>query len=1332
MRLISLVSVVMAVTMLPDVPLSRAQEPGRESARIAIYDATGLPVAGQPSSVEMLRQICQDGGYLVESLSTSQLADRGTLSRAHFDLLIIPSGRTFPAMARDSLLAFLHEGGHLLTTGGHAFENLVREVKGQWLTEREVMDAKREAAMSGDRSLVPGGDFEDATDMPLGGESIDARWRRAGDNAILSTDAPWQGKHCASVTLQAADAQASGGFYAKVPVTPGHTYLATGYVRTRDLSGPGIAYLSVYQLNEQGGMLEFRDFAAVRQSADWTRYEYQFAPGRGVTHVRLQAGLYRKNGTASFDDVQLWDLEDARFLPINTSWGEPGDGLKVLPQQLGIFDPSYPLKRATQLRTSSQQKIASAEVHLNQPLQGFATSGVVGSDQARWVPLLETADRYGRPRGPAGAVLLNYAGHYAGSCWAYFGLENVDLFADPQAPPADLLRQTIRFLVRGTFLHNLQTATWLYREGDPLGISVQVANRGRRDQQVGITLRVVGAPDQQATVLQSQIPAGTSQQLTAELPSPALASPVCHVEALLTCDGEVIDVMRTAAVVQREAAMAEGPVLRFRENYFTLNGRPLFLFGTDTYARTYTSAAEHPGTWEEELIAARDMGMNLYENLQYQRPKHQMSEEDWQKFLAMTQLTQQQQLVFMPGMLIGHNTAVGPDLLQEQSSLCREYAQRMHHVPGLLYYINGDYQQNPGEHAAEVARLWRQWLEEHYGSLERLHEAWGKSEAPRSWDELDFPPSFTGLWDDRSAIDMVRFKMDLTRRWNESHVAAVRSADRDHPITSEYYSLPSDGIDVRLTIDGQDVSNIGYFDEPIVDIQRLPTRISFADLRLQGKGVSLGEYGVKTHPAWTVSNGATHYHIRRTELQQRQLFMAVAHYGLGLGCSKIQNWCLRDAQTWIFPWGIFYPNQLVPKDVAYTHRNLSVLWRFLTPRYERPTLVIGLASQLRLGNDGDIGAQVAYRTAADLLAVQLPFGSIDDDHFEQLDDSVRLVIYPSPFAVSDASFQHLLDWVERGGTLLVTGDVSYDPDRKRTRSERLTQLAGVQGGTPRYPHIGRDRSEDLPVRWLLEGLPEIAVRPCQELQVQDAEVLGSTHDGLPVLVRRRLGRGMVYYCSDPLELAADARSAELRRALYRTVAAQADLHPTLAGDQPWLHVMRQPTRTGTAWVVYNTKTDEGVESIALPTAAGTVRLTTRNGWPGAVVATGEGAIVLVQSYEQAGTDQGSIWRGAGHHGVLSLDGRDLQQSRALLITPFEPGEVVLPARDGDYAAVVGELAGGSWQTLEVVPLSGDQWKLEIDADRATALILVCPREQRAQWEAEFSRRFARPDTWPGY
>ena len=77
--------------------------------------------------------------------------------------------------------------------------------------------------------------------------------------------------------------------------------------------------------------------------------------------------------------------------------------------------------------------------------------------------------------------------------------------------------------------------------------------------------------------------------------------------------------------------------------------------------------------------------------------------------------------------------------------------------------------------------------------------------------------------------------------------------------------------------------------------------------------------------AAAILGGATGYHIVRTEEEQKQLFMAVAHYTLGLGGATVQNWCLRDAQARVFPWGMFYPNQLVPKDVAYVHRNQSLI-----------------------------------------------------------------------------------------------------------------------------------------------------------------------------------------------------------------------------------------------------------------------------------------------------------------------------------------------------------------------------------------------------------------------
>ena len=1183
--------------------------------------------------------------------------------------------------------------------------------------------------------MVDGG-FEAADEAPIGGEAIDGRWRRTAACARFSREAPYRGGQCVRVELRDESSLGSGGCAARVRVTPGRHYRASGAVRATQLAGPGIAYIAVYQLDAQENIVEFRDFAVVREPGDWQSFEYHFVPTHRVDHVRVQWGFYMKSGVAFFDEVRLFDLTDVIYQPLNTSTGEPGDGLRVQPEQIGIFDPSYPLKRATQLRTAAGQSVVQGPLTLTQPWRGWAAAGVMGHDQARWIPLLETLDRYGHLRGPAGAMLLHYGGYYAGSNWVFFGVDNVDLFADPHGAAAQVLQQAARFLASKIYLRNLQTNLALYRSGESVQASVVVDNRSRADQSVCVALEWEPSPALPHPVrvdLVKTVAQGSSEEFTADLGSPPGPLNIARIRARLSIGDVGVDELTTAVVPHQEQVVQAGPRLRFVDNYFTLNDRPLFLFGTDTYARTYQSPAENPGTWLEELTAARDMGMNLYENLQYQRPGHQMREEDWRRFRAMAQLCQSRGLVFMPGMLIGHNTAIGPDLLREQSQLCADYARQLGDVPGLLYYINGDYQQILTEHPQAVQQEWRQWLRSRYASIEAWQQAWAIPGLPGDFDQIEYPPPNSGRWDDVPRIDDVRFRTELTTRWNRAHVAAVRGLDPQHPITSEYYAEPSEGIDLPLTIAGQDVSNIGYFDRPGQDLEQLPWKIRFADLRARGQGVSLGEYGVKTHPAWQESNGATGYHLRRTEEQQKQLFVAVAHYALGMGCCKVQNWCLRDDAAWVFPWGIFYPHQWVAKDVAYVHRNQSLVWRCLRPRYSPPAVLVGLANHLRLGNDARVGADVAYRVSADLLALHMPFGCLDDDHLSAIPPATKLLIYPSPFTLSDDTFEQLRAWVDRGGTLLVTGDMAYDTDRRLTRDERLLALAGIRVVARNYENIRRDVGVDRRAQFDLDPAWEGVVRPCLSIEAGAAEVLGRDEQGSPVLVRNRVGQGRVYFCTDPLEMASDPGTVALRRALYRAVAQDCGLSAlAIEPDVPWLHVLSQPTARGMAQVVFDTQQDGTPRQIGIPSAAGQLRLGIRPGWPALAVTTTDGRVVTINTYGPATADGQDLCGGPGQKIVLSLDGEDVRQSRALLVAPLDTGSVELPARPGEFVAVVGDFAEGAWIAAETTALDPSAWRLDIDQDRATMLMLVCPATEQRRWAQHLETLLCHPDQLDGY
>ena len=130
-------------------------------------------------------------------------------------MVVLPWGETFPAAARDSLLQFLRAGGDLVTLGGYAFQDLVRHVDGQWKSEQDLLDAKLLAATRDDQSLVANGGFEDAAEIPVGGEARMVAGAAPVEYATLSQEAPFRGRTVRGVELHDDAWTGSGGYYAR-------------------------------------------------------------------------------------------------------------------------------------------------------------------------------------------------------------------------------------------------------------------------------------------------------------------------------------------------------------------------------------------------------------------------------------------------------------------------------------------------------------------------------------------------------------------------------------------------------------------------------------------------------------------------------------------------------------------------------------------------------------------------------------------------------------------------------------------------------------------------------------------------------------------------------------------------------------------------------------------------------------------------------------------------------------------------------------------------------------------------------------------------------------
>ncbi|MBT3290015.1 MAG: hypothetical protein HN380_21915, partial [Victivallales bacterium] len=1265
------------------------------------------------SSALVIAQILARQGIDSMLMPATQLAAPEELQVTAYDLLVLPDSPVFPAPARANVIRFLRTGGSLVALGGYPFERMLVPVGEKWVPQEDAHARRVELALSARHSLLVDGGFEKG--------SFGEGWQAGSQCRVVKEEAP-AGAWCVRTEL-APDGPKEAVFRAGVPAKGRARYAAVASLRTRGIRarrGTGYAFVAVYQYDADGKLAAFRDFATQTGDAPWQKRSHVFETEPETVRIEMKAGIYNATGTAWIDDIRLVPYAIPEPQPLNTASGVPEDGLVTTPEQIGLCDASFPFRRAVGVRS-----VEDGRAVLAGSVEGWPVTAVIGNNNARWMPILEGHDRYDRPTGAALSLVQHYNGVYRGSAWLACGVTNRDLFSSANTPASRVLGKAVKRLLRRCFLHQLRVSPRHLAPGEKAQLSVQIANYGAERGKAQIRLLVNGKA---VRVVDSMAAAYADTEVASEL---ALTDRgLVRVVAELLVDGQVLDRMETGVVIAK--AMPKAPEARFQDNAFTLGGRPMFLFGTDSYAYTYFSAHESPVTWSRDHAVGRDFGLNLYENLQFSRgPGYEPSDADWRDFRAMAWLTQQNRLVFMPGMLIGQDVAADDAMLARQSRLCANYAKHFQDVPGLHLYLNGDYKNRAWQGGDHIEELWNRWLRDAYGDLTRLREAWGEY-APRNlaWP-VAYPKERAPEWGNPVAVSRARFHIWLTQRWNRSHAAAIREHDQVHPLMSEYYRLPLDGIDLPLTLDDLDVSDIGYFNPPDHDLETLPLAIRWSDQRLRGKGVCLGEYGVKTHPAWLRERGGRGYHVARTDGEQAQLAVAVAHYGLGMGASKVQNWCLRDSQTRVFPWGLFYPNAPLPKPWAYVHRNLSLVWRHFTLAPEQPTLAVCVPTAIRIGNHHRIGFDAPQQAFASLLDIHADFATIQDANLDDLPATVRTLVYPAAMAVADADFAELTKWVRGGGNLLVSGSLAYDGHRRGERHGRLLELCGVSVERQRFPHVERSAGEPVRVAADAPVLAGAELRPAVDVSLAGAKGLVLSVAGKPLVTEFALGKGRVVWCADPLSLADE--TAVLRRQLHGWFLARVGeptLTPRRIDADGAVHVFRRRLRTGEVRIAFATRGNSRRARVEF--GAGDAAVGMDPGWPGLVARSKEQVVALGGVGELCAFGR-PILTTDRHVLMLSLDGTSLNESPPRLVLPLQGACTLrtMPATRPEVA-IVGEFRSGTWTELERLDLPAGSSELVLDADRATCVVLICRPEQAARWGQYLGEALTRPEQLTGY
>ena len=877
---------------------------------------------------------------------------------------------------------------------------------------------------------------------------------------------------------------------------------------------------------------------------------------------------------------------------------------------------------------------------------------------------------------------------------------------------AEALVTTVRSLVEDTYIAALVPAEACLRPGEEIQLMATLFNGGRSARQLRLEIELFAGepsaaltPDQRprlttlaaATVVEP----GQTNLVSLRWKPARLEGDFCHVMGRLFDGPREVDRLESGFVISNRKVVASGPQLSYRDNYLRLGKRPRFLFGTDDWSYVFTTSRETPLQWLRDMRQRRDLGVDIYENLQSGLPASAADQERlFRKVDGLAQLAQKYQQVYFPCLLCGYNVAASDKELAAQRDYCAAFARRYADVPGLIYYLNGDLRCQLSE---AVTPQWNEFLRGRYGTTAALRQAWGPR-APQ--EELGAIPAvdfddWGHAWDNIKVLDQNLFRAWLIRRWHGALCAGLRQFDATHPTTSEFYQLPHQGVDIPAGIDGLDLANFGYFDRPEADLARFPAISKFNDQRARGKSFGPGEYGVKTHPAW--GDGQDYnYHITRTREQAVDLFLAIAHYSLGLGASRIQNWCWKDDAHRIFPWGMVYPCDNVPRDIAYVHRNQSLLFRQFAPVYEEPSVYVLTADSHRFGGgkwqviEGILqGFNLALATHVENL------GTLNEFNLE-IPRQARVIFYPLPYCPSDEVYGKLVDWVRAGGTLYLSGDLTYDELRRRTRQHRLEELCGVGYVAENYANIAVKPagSED---------------QPCIRVRLLGARALKQTSDGAPLLVEHRLGKGRVFFTPDPLEL----HSVPARRpddvALYRTVLQSAAVHPIgLTPDNPRVHVFRLPLQDGgCVYVLFNTDEREPTQTVTLTDLRPAVAVQIARRRPALLWFDGADALRGVETQGECAVGGQVILEDHTGGIVLAVDGKGLTESRAVVLMPLRAGEVRLRSKAAWREAVLetGEIQNGAWHTLEAkgLPAAGQEVVVRVSPDQVFSILLLAEK-----------------------
>lgn len=1060
-----------------------------------------------------LKDVLEKAGYKVTLIDDVNFSNPATFNHSIYDLVILPYGPYFPRIAVDNFKEFLKHGGSFFSTGGYAFDSIYNQdghidkpFSPNLLKDSISKDIKG-WNLSPDRSsfFVEDSPFLKSSILKIMSTSMEQKW------------------YSASRRLQ---------------VNPQTRLILSCKIKAENINTGVGAYATISFFQKDGQKLSFGNkqtwvgTSFVKNKSEWQNGSIAITVPKNAEYAIISL-LLNGDGTCWFGDLSL--REDKRDF-LNTHYGvETVNTLNIDKDQIPIFDISCPFNDVSEIKALKGQYVLDPNIQMAvTEFKGVSASAMLGNNDPvmakvyrRYIPLMASYDKLGFPTGNVSAIVFNYGGTYQKSVWGFWGVTSCDLFVK-DSKLITQLPKIVKRMQNKIFIADASPSFYSYRLGENPIICVHVINQNNNLFEGFLNVSVTDK-DSGKQVFSSRTPlmVGINENKPINVNVHGSFDGDMYLVECQVSDrnNKGLDSIRTGFVYWNEEKLAGfNNTFAYKDNYFNFSGKPQYILGTNQTGVMFASPIYGPDVWDEELSRLSQNGIKFFRILhtspmagaEYQKwddmPDISNPSEDYlRKMDALVYLCQKYEIVLGPD--VSNTNGVCPVLvsdkyLQTGIKFVEQFAKRYSNVKGIIL----DFRNEPHvgfqcKFPDDILKDYNKFLFNRYGSLKGIEDAWHISLDANSMIPLvsDFSHD---QWDCMRSVDQDRFVVNIFERFINPKIETMQQNN-----TLLINMLGFSHLD-QINIFRQAADKLTVFDYHLYeDTCMQDAYLKMVDMRYSGKSATLGEFGGTMSPSWDKNNLA----IGKYDSQQlSEHYSEVVHLCFGLGYSAIANWSSSDLQESYFPHGLYYSQSWAAKENLDTYANLSVLFSMIHPKYVEPEVGLLLPGENLLGSHKNAILNCLYNSIQSLLKNNVHFVVIDEKCLRVNNQNLKAIIYPVPFTLSNDVFEKLKQFVKNGGSLYISGDISYDTSRKETCKDRLTDLCGVKITNRNY--VGVDWSKGRTVDVNTSPFAYRFATPSITFNITDANVtkiMSSSSNVIAVLAKR--GNGKVFYNSDPAE-----------------------------------------------------------------------------------------------------------------------------------------------------------------------------------------------------------------------